>query len=67
MSIAKKIRNLRKKRGLTQKELGKRLGILPELVSNYERGVRNPKIETLKKFARALGAPIYDLLDLEEA
>lgn len=41
--------------GMTQAELAQRLGVTPQTVSQYERGIKNPKIETLRKFADALG------------
>ena len=49
------IRSLRIKKGLTQKELGDRLGgISQQQIGQWETGKANPKIETLKKIADAL-------------
>ena len=40
MSIGKLIRDARKKKGLTQKELGERLGISDVSVAQWENGLR---------------------------
>ena len=53
--IGLRIREERKKQGLTMQELGERMGISGSLVGRYERGEENPKQETVKRFADALG------------
>lgn len=47
---------------ITQAELAKRLGVTPQAISQYERGIKNPKPATLKKIAAALGVSWYELL-----
>lgn len=47
---------------MTQAELARRLDVTPQTVSQYERGLINPKIETLRKFADALGVTSEVLL-----
>lgn len=49
------IKNARLTVGITQAELARRLGITPQAISQYERGEKKPKIETIKKIADALG------------
>ena len=49
MSIGLKIKEFRKKRGLTQKQLGSRCGIADSNIRKYESGIQRPKIETLRK------------------
>lgn len=49
--LADNIRFLRRKRGLTQDELGKAIGKIGTTIGNYETGYRTPSIEDL----RALG------------
>ena len=46
---------------MTQAALAKKLGITPQNISQYERNVKSPKIETLKKIADALNVFITDL------
>ncbi len=53
-----RIRQLRKEKGLTQKQLGDLCGMADSAIRRYESGRQNPKIETLKKIASALEAPI---------
>ena len=55
------IRNARKSKNLTQTELAKRLGVTQSLIGQYERGIREPKMETLKKISAALGIPTVEV------
>lgn len=50
-NFSKKLRDLRKKKGLTQQELSDRLGISRSAVSMYEREDREPDFETLEAIA----------------
>lgn len=47
----KKLRELRKEKGISMKAFGKDLGFAESTVSLYETGKREPDFETLKKFA----------------
>ena len=59
-----KLKELRKEKGLTQKELGAAIGISEVMIGQYERGVRTPKIEMRDKIANALGVTLnYFLSD----
>lgn len=60
-AIGTAIREQRKRQGLTLNELGTKMGISGSLVGQYERGVVNPKKETIQKFATALGVDYYTL------
>ena len=46
-----RIKQLRQERGLKQEELAKEFGIAQQTISNYEKGIREPDITTLKKMA----------------
>lgn len=46
------LRNLRKSSGLTQKELGERVGLSKAVVSKYENGMGYPTFDTLIRIAR---------------
>ena len=40
---------------MTVTELAEKMGVTPQTISQYERNIINPKPETIKKFADALG------------
>ena len=46
-----RIKQLRQEKGLKQEELAKEFGIAQQTISNYEKGIREPDISTLKKMA----------------
>lgn len=54
MKFGDRLKEIRKKKGLSQKELGQRLGVSQAMIAQYEKGDRNPKLETVKKIAAAL-------------
>ena len=49
--IGRIIKEARKEKGLTQKELGEKLGVSYQMIAQYESGRRKPKIETLKRIS----------------
>lgn len=61
MTIGERIRNSRINAGMTQKELGSRMGVDSATVGKYERGILNPKLQTLEKIAAALGVTVWEL------
>lgn len=64
--IGSGIKNARLAVGITQAELARRLGVTPQAISQYERGEKKPKIETIKKIADALGASWFHLSHLDD-
>lgn len=58
-----RIRALRKKAGLTQAELGERVGLHQTQIGNLENGSRNLTLEWARRLAKALDARVIDLLD----
>lgn len=66
MTTGEKIKTLRQKKGLTQKQLGDLCGMADSAIRRYENGRAKPKIETLKKIASALRVPITDLIQDED-
>lgn len=61
MSIGENIREIRLKQNLKQSELAEKAEISRVAIGNYERGDRNPNIQTLTKIANALGVEIWEL------
>ena len=56
------IRELRKEKGLTQKELAQRLHVTDRAVSKWERGLCAPDIALLEPLAQALDATVLELI-----
>ena len=56
--IGREIKQARKKMGLTQANLAKKLGIKQQMISRIESGQENPSLITLKKIADKLGLAI---------
>lgn len=57
-----KIEELRKKMGLSQEDLAKKLNMTQQRISAYEKGKREPDLETLKLFADFFGVSTDYLL-----
>lgn len=58
MSIGDIIKKIRTEKGLTQKQLGEKIGIAEANIRKYESGKLNPKLQTLEKFAKGLDVPV---------
>ncbi|PGH85794.1 transcriptional regulator [Bacillus thuringiensis] len=56
------IKELRKGKKLTQKQLAELSQISESMVSKIELGVKSTKVETLKKIANALSTTMDDLV-----
>lgn len=54
--IGRKLRQLRKEKGLTQQEAADRLKITRSTISNYEVGRRSPHLKDLQKIGELYGA-----------
>lgn len=57
-----RIREVRKRAGLTQEELAARSGLTQSHLSRLELGKYVPTLTTLERLARALKVPVSDLL-----
>ena len=66
VSIGKYIAQLRKKQGLTQSELGAKIGITQTLVSDYETGRSHLSDFMIIRFALALKTTPNDLLGFKK-
>jgi len=62
-SIGENIRKYRRKRNLTQKQLGELFELSNTYLSDIENNRTNPSIKTLKKVAKALEVSYIELLD----
>ena len=62
MTMGRRLRHLRRSRGLTLAELGERVGRAPSALSLLENGRREPKFSVLEDLASALSVPVEELL-----
>ncbi|MDL2273360.1 helix-turn-helix transcriptional regulator [Oscillospiraceae bacterium OttesenSCG-928-G22] len=65
--VGKKLRELRVRKGLTQRELGELTGVSASAIGMYEQGRRQPESELIVKFCRVFDVSAdWFLTDLEE-
>ncbi|MGI8508849.1 MAG: helix-turn-helix domain-containing protein [Gemmatimonadaceae bacterium] len=67
MDIGRVIRTHRKTRGITIEGLASGSGVSRAMVSDIERGVKNPTIKVVSQIAAALDLSVSDLLDERSA
>ncbi|NLB72908.1 MAG: helix-turn-helix domain-containing protein [Firmicutes bacterium] len=66
MKIGRRIKNLRLKKGLTQEELGERTDLTKGYISQIERDLSSPSIETFFDILEVLGCTPREFFDDEE-
>lgn len=62
MELGNRIRDLRKKTGLSQLDFGTDIGTTQSTVAWWESGRGYPKLESIGKMAEAFGVPVSTLL-----
>lgn len=62
-TVAEKIAQAIKEKGLTQQQFCKKYGLGESVVSRWLKGNRNPSIKSLKVIANATGLPLNYFLD----
>lgn len=45
--LSEKLKELRRRAGLSQRDVAKQLGVSPSIISSYETGERTPSVENL--------------------
>jgi transcriptional regulator with XRE-family HTH domain len=60
-AVGRNIKAHRKRRNLTQEELGHQAGMHPVEVGRAERGVRDMRVSSVVKLARGLDVPPMEL------
>lgn len=65
-TIGERIKDIRKKRGISQKELGELSDTSETTIKQYELGKRQPRIEQLKAISKALNTPLIVLINGSE-
>lgn len=60
--VGKLIREARKAKGLTQKEMGNKMGITEGAYNRYESGKQNLTVDTIGKICNAMGVDFKVLI-----
>ena len=63
ITTGKQIRHLRTQSGMTQEELAGKLNVTRQALSNWERDVNEPDLNTLKKIVFSFWSPLGRLCD----
>ncbi|MBQ9408527.1 MAG: helix-turn-helix transcriptional regulator [Clostridia bacterium] len=63
----KRIKEARERAGVTQEELGKKIGVTGVTIMRYEKGLRQPNLQRMVEIANALEISVTDMLGLESA
>ena len=66
MTTGEKIKEARKKAGMTQTELGALLGVSGSMIGQWENNFRHPKLETRTRIADALGIKDFELATIRQ-
>ncbi len=65
MSYGAKLRDMRKKLGMTLEDISQKTGFTKSFISQIENGKNSPSISSLKKICYALGTTISELFEDE--
>lgn len=65
MKVSDKLKELRKEKGLTQKEIAKLLNLSETGYASYEQGLSEPSIDNIKKICQMYKITADELLGLE--
>ena len=64
--LGSRVKELRKKRGLTLEEFAERSGVSRAMISKLERGEKNPTLVVAAKLAEGFGVTLSQLVGMEE-
>lgn len=59
IDVGEKIANIRKQKNLSIRDLAKLAEVTPSLLSQLERGLSNPSLNTIKSISKALDVPLF--------
>ncbi|WP_373599352.1 helix-turn-helix domain-containing protein [Paraclostridium bifermentans] len=59
IDIGEKISHIRKQKSLSIRDLAKLADVTPSLLSQLERGLSNPSLNTIKAISKALDVPLF--------
>lgn len=64
--MGNRIRELRAEKNISQVQLSVAIGVTADAIGKYERGDREPKLETWLKLAKYFGVPVSYLQGIED-
>ena len=64
LSFGERLAQIRKSKGITQKELGQRIGVSQRIMNHYEKKAEYPPTQKLIELARALDMGVDELLGI---
>lgn len=59
IDVGQKISHIRKEKNLSIRDLAKLADVTPSLLSQLERGLSNPSLNTIKAISKALDVPLF--------
>lgn len=65
-NIKERLKELRKEKGVLQRDVAKEIGVPESTYSNYEQGVSEPSIEIIKALCRYFKVSAGYLIGLED-
>jgi transcriptional regulator with XRE-family HTH domain len=65
INFGKRLKDIRRAKGLTQDQLAELLKTSQRMIAHYERQNNRPRIDTIKTIAEALNVPIEELVGSE--
>ena len=63
-SVSRNIRNIRRKKNLTQEQVAEMAGINAKYLGEIERGMKNPTAPVVIKLSQALQVPVCKILSM---
>jgi transcriptional regulator with XRE-family HTH domain len=57
------VAKIRKEKGMTQNDLAEKLGLTSQAICNYEKGIREPNLATLRNMSTVLECTVDELLE----
>lgn len=66
MNLGKRIKTIRKQNKITLQQISESTGLSQPFISEIEREIKSPSIETLSKICSALGITLGELFSLGE-
>ena len=67
MTLGERIQYAREKKGMRKVDLARALGVTYDRIRQWEKGIRNPKVDILKNIADVTGVSVLFLIGEEEA